>query len=226
MANFLDNFRAATQQIGLPFATGRASTQKAAPTTFRDATNGEETTYQMIKLSKPDKHFSDEKEQYAYDEDKDTSIILIVPAASKTKSYSDYRTGGDTSNRIRERAVNRAKNDIGIGLMPYSGKTDSEGEVLGLIDADGNSYTAQGALKYLDQLNKAGYRITSYQQPTYSDNANDGYYPLDLLRAIVPGVKPVRGTVTAKFTPAQQNTEVSQFMKNLREGMASRWQRK
>lgn len=220
MANFFENYRAASQQI--PFKGFRN-------TTFRDAENGEETTYQVVNLSKPNKRFLNEDEQYKYDESKNARILLIVPAKQKSAPFSTVRgyhslTGNENFDEgvdlENESSLRNAleKNQPIIGLSKNKRSNQPDGEILGAIDDSGRSLTAKGTLDYLNQLKKQGYEITNFQEPEISYKHDDGYYPGDIFRRITGIAPPYRGEVYASLPSAKDNKDANTFIQNLRAG--------
>lgn len=222
MASFLENYREVSQKI--PFKGFR-------PVTFRNAEQGEGTTFQLVKFSKPDKHFSDDMEQYKYDETKDESILLIVPSSKKEAPFStvegyhsingdkDYNEKVDMENWLNWSNTLKENSPV-IGISNETSSKQPDGEILGAIDGD-YCYNAKGAKELLDKLGKQGYRITYYQKPEVSWKRDDGYYPGDIFRRITGIAPPFRGKIYSQMPSAKDNKESNEFLTNLREGARS-----
>lgn len=214
--------------------------RKTNPLVFRDANQGEKTGRQKITLidqygDKEDIYLVvPEKEVVGYGNivgwgspdsqnfsmTKDTyknasSGLLYTGHLLPLTALADLTLGNMVENNTKKQELSKyTGEDKAVGL---SESGQSEGQILGLVDAQGNTYTAKEAENFLENLINRGYMgIESYETPKKVQEHNGpAYVPGDLLLGLL-GLRPNRGAVAYKFKEPKYNNSYQTFLRNLR----------
>lgn len=207
MASFLENFREVVN--GLP--TGRKDI-KTNNIIFRDAKENEKTGIQELKLVKNNDDF--EKVYLVVPERESVGYGGIGLGKNPNLNFWYWPSGGrsywpgETSKGYKGESKS-----VGMNID----ESGSEGQILGLIDANGKAYSAKGAKDFLQNLGANGYKkIFSVEEPEMEQEHNGpAYVPGDLLLRMF-GFDPNRGAVGFKFKEPQNHEGFQKFLQNLR----------
>lgn len=207
MANFLENFRESV--LGIP--TSRYG-NKTNNLIFRDAKENEKTGIQELKLVKNNGDF--EKVYLMVPERESVGYGEIGLGKSPNLNFWYWPSEGK-SNWPGETSKGYHGKNKAVGMSLYD--DDSEGQILGLVDANGKTYSAKGAKDFLQNLGANGYKkIFSVEEPEMEQEHNGpAYVPGDLLLKMF-GFEPNRGAVGFKFKEPQNHEGFQNFLKNLR----------
>lgn len=207
MASFLENFRESVS--GIPISKYGVKTNKLI---FRDAKENEKTGVQELSLIKNNGGYE--------------KVYLLVPERESV-GYGEIGLGENPNLNFWYWPIKGKNYWPGETPKGYKGEnrsvgmnTDdsgSEGQILGLVDANGKTYSAKGAKDFLQNLGANGYkRIAGVEEPTMEQEHNGpAYVPGDLLLRMF-GFEPNRGAVGFKFKEPQNHEGFQNFLKNLR----------
>lgn len=169
----------------------------ANPITFRDAEKDEEIGMQKIRLLRKD--------------GKEEDVFLYVPKQD-SNTYIDWAEGTGEAGKINSTSLGLNKDTRSVGL---GGTEESEGQILGMIDANGKTYTAKGAKEFLSNVGDKYVGIVDYETPETTSQIS-GYIPGSMLLNLFGLPHPQVRSNVSSFSSPSEHYGYNRFLRNLR----------
>lgn len=167
------------------------------PVVFRDANKDEEIGMQKIRLLRKD--------------GKEEDVFLYVPKQD-SNTYIDWAEGTGEAGKINSTSLGLNKDTRSVGLGETGG---SKGQILGMTDASGKTYTAKGTKDFLSSVGDKYIGIVDYETPETSSQIS-GYIPGSMLLNLFGLPHPQVRSNVSSFSSPSEHYQYNKFLRNLR----------